>query len=50
MCGEVVEVGKGVKSVKVGDMVSAETQKTISTFGVEKFGSPLFFPDAGKPE
>jgi len=31
-------------------MVSAETQKTISTFGVEKFGSPLFFPDAGKPE
>jgi len=25
MCGEVVEVGKGVKSVKVGDMVSAET-------------------------
>ena len=31
-------------------MVSAETQKTIGTFGVEKFGSPLFFPDAGKPE
>jgi len=31
-------------------MVSAETQKTIETFGVEKFGSPLFFPDAGKPE
>jgi len=25
MCGEVVEVGKGVRSVKVGDMVSAET-------------------------
>jgi tungstate transport system substrate-binding protein len=31
-------------------MVSAETQKTIETFGVEKFGSPLFFPDAGKAE
>ena len=31
-------------------MVEAETQKTISTFGVEKFGAPLFFPDAGKPE
>jgi len=31
-------------------MVSEGTQKTISTFGVEKFGSPLFFPDAGKPE
>jgi tungstate transport system substrate-binding protein len=31
-------------------MVSAETQKTIAAFGVEKYGSPLFFPDAGKPE
>jgi tungstate transport system substrate-binding protein len=31
-------------------MVAAETQKTISTFGAEKYGSPLFFPDAGKPE
>ena len=31
-------------------MVAAETQKTIGGFGVEKFGSPLFFPDAGKPE
>jgi tungstate transport system substrate-binding protein len=31
-------------------LVSEGTQKTISTFGVEKFGSPLFFPDAGKPE
>ena len=29
-------------------MVSRETQDTIKTFGVEKFGSPLFFPDAGK--
>jgi tungstate transport system substrate-binding protein len=29
-------------------MVSKETQDIIKTFGVEKFGSPLFFPDAGK--
>jgi tungstate transport system substrate-binding protein len=31
-------------------MVSRETQDIIKTFGVEKFGSPLFFPDAGKKE
>jgi len=31
-------------------MVAAETQKIIGGFGVDKFGSPLFFPDAGKPE
>jgi len=31
-------------------MVSTETQAIIKTFGVEKFGSPLFFPDAGKKE
>ncbi len=29
-------------------MVSPETQGVIKTFGVDKFGSPLFFPDAGK--
>ncbi|MCU0594302.1 MAG: substrate-binding domain-containing protein [Desulfobacterota bacterium] len=29
-------------------MVSKETQEIIKTFGVEKYGSPLFFPDAGK--
>ncbi len=29
-------------------MVSKKTQDIIKTFGVEKFGSPLFFPDAGK--
>jgi len=29
-------------------MVSKETQAVIKTFGVEKFGSALFFPDAGK--
>ena len=30
-------------------MVSPETQAVIGTFGIDKFGSPLFFPDAGKP-
>jgi tungstate transport system substrate-binding protein len=29
-------------------MVSDEVQEIISTFGVDKYGSPLFFPDAGK--
>jgi tungstate transport system substrate-binding protein len=29
-------------------MVSKETQEFIKTFGVDKYGSPLFFPDAGK--
>jgi len=29
-------------------MVSKKTQEVVKTFGVEKFGSPLFFPDAGK--
>jgi tungstate transport system substrate-binding protein len=31
-------------------MVSKETQEVIRAFGVDKFGSPLFFPDAGKEE
>ena len=31
-------------------MVSREVQGMIKTFGVDKFGSPLFFPDAGKKE
>jgi tungstate transport system substrate-binding protein len=31
-------------------MVAPETQAVIKTFGVDKFGSPLFFPDAGKKE
>ena len=31
-------------------IVSPETQSIIKTFGVDKFGSPLFFPDAGKEE
>jgi tungstate transport system substrate-binding protein len=29
-------------------MVSKNTQDIIKTFGVDKYGSPLFFPDAGK--
>ncbi len=31
-------------------MVSAEAQAVIKSFGVERFGEPLFFPDAGKRE
>ncbi len=31
-------------------MVAADTQKMIGEFGKEKFGQPLFFPDAGKTE
>ncbi len=31
-------------------LVSADIQKFISTFGVDKYGQPLFYPDAGKPE
>ncbi|MBI5483129.1 MAG: substrate-binding domain-containing protein [Deltaproteobacteria bacterium] len=29
-------------------MVSKKTQEIIGRFGVDKFGAPLFFPDAGK--
>ena len=29
-------------------MIARETQEVIKTFGTDKFGSPLFFPDAGK--
>lgn len=29
-------------------MLAKETQDIIKTFGVDKYGSPLFFPDAGK--
>ena len=31
-------------------LVTDEVQKMIETFGVDKFGQPLFFPDAGNPE
>jgi tungstate transport system substrate-binding protein len=29
-------------------MISAKTQAIIKKFGIDKYGSPLFFPDAGK--
>ncbi len=29
-------------------MIAPETQKVISEFGVDQYGEPLFFPDAGK--
>ncbi len=31
-------------------LVSKRGQELIGKFGVDRFGSPLFFPDAGKPE
>jgi tungstate transport system substrate-binding protein len=31
-------------------MVAKKTQDVISKFGIAKYGSPLFFPDAGKKE
>ena len=31
-------------------MVSPEAQQIIRTFGVDKYGQPLFFPDADKTE
>jgi len=31
-------------------MVAKGTQEIVRTFGVDKFGSPLFFPDAGKTD
>ena len=31
-------------------LISAETQKIIADYGKDKYGQPLFFPDAGKRE
>ncbi len=31
-------------------LTSPETQEFVRTFGVDKYGQPLFFPDAGKAE
>ncbi|HOW99163.1 MAG TPA: substrate-binding domain-containing protein, partial [Deltaproteobacteria bacterium] len=31
-------------------VVSKDVQAIIGKFGVDKYGSPLFFPDAGKPD
>lgn len=40
---------EGAKAL-VEFMVSKEAQEIIRTYGVDKYGEPLFFPDAGKPE
>lgn len=41
--------GEGAKAL--GDfLVSAPAQEIIKTFGVDKYGQPLFFPDAGKSD
>ena len=37
----------GAKSF-AGFMVSKKVQEVIGKFGVDKFGAPLFFPDAGR--
>jgi tungstate transport system substrate-binding protein len=29
-------------------MLAKETQEVVKTYGIDKFGGPLFFPDAGK--
>jgi tungstate transport system substrate-binding protein len=39
--------GKGGKAF-VEFMIAPETQQIIGSFGKEKYGQPLFFPDAGK--
>jgi tungstate transport system substrate-binding protein len=31
-------------------MIAKETQEIIKSFGLDKYGSPLFFPDAGKKD
>lgn len=41
--------GEGGKAF-VDFMVADDTQKIISEFGADKFGQPLFYPDAGKNE
>jgi tungstate transport system substrate-binding protein len=41
--------GKGGKAF-VDFMVAPKTQEVIKTFGVDKYGQPLFFPDANKTE
>ncbi len=43
-----VNAGGGLAFVEF--MVSPEVQEIIRTFGVDKYGDPLFFPDAGKDE
>ena len=31
-------------------MVAKDTQDTVAKFGVDKYGQPLFYPDAGKTD
>ncbi len=40
---------EGAKSF-AGFMVAKDTQDAIGKFGADKYGQPLFFADAGKPE
>lgn len=40
---------KGAKAF-VDFLISDEIQSVIEEFGIEEYGQPLFFPDAGKPE
>jgi tungstate transport system substrate-binding protein len=44
------KVNKDGAKAFVDFMVSADTQKTISEFGKDKYGEALFTPDAGKQE
>ena len=42
------KVNKDGGKAFVDFMVDPETQKIIAEFGKDKYGEPLFFPDAGK--
>ncbi len=42
------KVNKDGAQAFVEFMVDSDTQKVISEFGKDKYGEPLFFPDAGK--
>ena len=42
------KVNSGGAKAFVDFFVARETQETIAQFGVDKYGEPLFFPDAGK--
>jgi tungstate transport system substrate-binding protein len=43
-------VNKAGADAFAGYLVSKEAQEIIAKFGVDKFGQPLFFPDAGKKD
>jgi len=44
------KVNSGGANAFADYLVNAETQKLIASFGVDKFGQQLFFPDAGQPD